>query len=140
MKLQIKKLTSTAKIPTYGREGDAAFDFYADESITIPAKDSVKVSTGVAIAFPDGYVLLFRDRSSMSFKYGITMLGGVFDSNYRGEYKIKLYNTSDVDYKIEQGDKVVSGLLLKRPTVEFEEVDELDDTNRGTSGFGSSGK
>lgn len=140
MKLRIKRLTPTAKIPTYGREGDAAFDFYSDETVTIPAKGSAKISTGVAIAFPDGYALVFRDRSGLSFKYGITMLGGVFDSNYRGDYKVKLFNTSDEDYIVEKGDKVVSGLLLERPIVDFVEVDELDETNRNDAGFGSSGK
>lgn len=139
-KIKVKRLTNTAIIPTYGREGDAGFDFYSDETVTIPSKNAKSISTGIALEFPISHVLVFRDKSGLSFKHGLTVLGGVFEGTYRGDYKVHLYNTSDKDYTIEKGDKIIQGIILERPIIEFEEVDELSDSVRGANGFGSSGK
>jgi dUTP pyrophosphatase len=140
VQIKFKKLSDDAVIPHFSREGDAAFDLYATESVTIPLQERKLIATSLSCAFPSGYVLLFRDRSGMAAKSGITSFGGVIDSNYRGELKVILYNSSKESYEITKGDRICQALLLKLPETEIVEVSDLDDTNRGEGAFGSSGR
>ena len=142
MKLKIKRDESVKDLPlpAYGREGDAALDIVASEEKVIPAKQRETIGTGVSFEIPDGQVGLVWDRSGLSFKHGQTVLGGVIDSNYRGELKVCLFNTTDEDYHVKRGDKIAQMVVQPAPQFEIVEVDELSDTNRGSAGFGSSGR
>ena len=138
--ITVKKLHPLAKIPEYGRKGDAAFDFFSCEDVTLLSGKRAVIHTGIALEFPEDFCLIIKDRSGLSFTHGLTVLGGVFDSNYRGEYKILLLNTSEISYDVKKGDKIAQGILFQRPLVSFIEKDELSDSNRSSSGFGSSGR
>lgn len=138
--LQIKKLEKEAQLPKQNRPGDAAFDLYTTQDAIVPAQGRTTLKTGIAVAFPEHYVMLFRDRSGLAAKEGLTTMGGVIDSNYRGELLVILHNTTEEDYKVHKGDRIAQALLLPLPQVTVEEVKELDETVRGEKGFGSSGK
>lgn len=140
MHLNIKKLHPDAKIPTYAHYGDAGFDLFATETVTIPVGARVLVGTGIAMEIPDGYVGLIWDKSGLSIKHGLKNLGGVIDAGYRGEIKAGVVNLSDEDYTVVVGHKVAQMLIQKVERAEIVEVDELSDTTRGHGGFGSTGK
>lgn len=138
--LRVKKLTKTAQLPKQNHDGDAAVDIYADEDTIIPAQGRATIKTGIAIAFPKGYVLFIKDRSGLAAREGLTSMGGVIDSGYRGEYLIIMHNTTTKDYLVTKGDRIAQGVLLPIPEVRVLETEELDETERGKKGFGSSGK
>ena len=135
MKVRIKLLTPTAKLPT--RNKGNGFDIYADEDITIYKNDLCLVSTGVSSSFKNGVIIL-KDRSGMALK-GFEVHAGVIDEDYRGEWKVLLRNKG-LDYKINKGDRIAQAIVIKQPTIFFDEVEELDATERGSGGFGSTGK
>ena len=140
MKIQIKKINPEAKMPRYSLAGDAGMDLYSVEDLVLRSGERASVKTGIAIKIPEGYVALFWDKSGISHKFGIKTLGGVIDSNYTGEYIVGLINLGKEDYKIGKGQKIAQALFQKVETPEIEEVAELEDTNRGANGFGSTGK
>ena len=140
MKLNIKKLHPDAKIPTYAHHGDAGFDLFAIESVTIPGGARILVGTGIAMEIPDGYVGLLWDKSGLSMNHGLKNLGGVIDAGYRGAKKAGIINLSSDDYTITAGHKVAQMLIQKVEHAEIKEVEELSNTTRGHSGFGSTGK
>lgn len=146
MAIKVKKLTSTAIVPTKSRKTDAGYDLYADEDIALYPEETKLISTGIALAIPDGYAGLIWDRSGLGTK-GIHRHAGVVDSSYRGEVKVALSNSRarDVDftdniYFISKGDRIAQILFQKVPHFDLVETEELDDTDRGSLGFGSSGK
>jgi len=128
-------------IPQYGRAGDAGADLVANEDIRIPAYGRALVATGTAVAIPDGYVGLIHPRSGLAAKEGITVLNtpGTIDSGYRGEIKVILYNSTDRGYWVKNGDRIAQLVIQEFVTAQFEEVEELDTTERGGMGFGSTG-
>ena len=136
--LLIKRLTETSTTPTKANSSDAGFDLYSDEDVIIKSGESVLVSTGVAMAIPEDHAGLIWDRSSMGVK-GIHRFAGVVDSGYRGEVKVCLFNTGE-DYKIVRGDRIAQILIQPVPNIELREVEDLNHTERGSEGFGSSGK
>ena len=136
--LLIKRLTETSTTPTKANSSDAGFDLYSDEDVIIKSGESVLVSTGVAMAIPENHAGLIWDRSSMGVK-GIHRFAGVVDSGYRGEGKVCLFNTGE-DYKIVRGDRIAQILIQPVPNIELREVEDLNYTERGIGGFGSSGK
>lgn len=140
MELKIKKLHFDAKIPTYAHHGDAGFDLYAFESVTIPVGARVLVGTGIAMEIPDGYAGLIWDKSGLAMNHGLKSLGGVIDAGYRGEIKVGVVNLSNENYTITSGHKVAQMLIQKVERVEVQEVQELTGTTRGHGGFGSTGK
>lgn len=140
MEIKVKKLHKDAKLPTYAHHGDAGFDLYAIESVSIPVGARVLVGTGIAIEIPDGYVGLIWDKSGLSMVHGLKNLGGVIDAGYRGEIKAGVVNLSDEDYTITVGHKVAQMLIQKVERADIKEVAELSDTLRGHGGFGSTGK
>lgn len=140
MEIKVKKLHKDAKLPTYAHHGDAGFDLYAIESMSIPVGARVLVGTGIAIEIPDGYVGLIWDKSGLSMVHGLKNLGGVIDAGYRGEIKAGVVNLSDEDYTIAAGHKVAQMLIQKVERADIKEVADLSDTSRGHGGFGSSGK
>ncbi|HAS84670.1 MAG TPA: dUTP diphosphatase [Candidatus Yonathbacteria bacterium] len=140
MELKIKKLHPSVKVPTYAHIGDAGFDLYAIESVTIPVGARVLVGTGIAMEISDGYVGLIWDKSGLSNNHGLKTLGGVVDAGYRGEVSVGIINLSASDYNVTAGHKVAQMLIQKVERAEIKEVAELSDTTRGHGGFGSTGK
>ena len=140
MELKIKKLVPNAILPNYAHKGDAGMDFFALETTTIKKGERLQVRTGITMAIPEGYVGLIWDKSGLSHKYGLKTLGGVIDAGYRGEIMIGMINLGSEDYTIEAGHKVAQMLIQKVESPEIIEVEELDDTSRGTGAFGSTGK
>ncbi len=139
--IKIKLLNDAAKIPTKAHKSDAGWDLYASYTSqpVYPHKRRL-VSTDISIAIPDGYCGLIWPRSGLSVKKGIDVLAGVIDSGYRGEIKVCLLNTSDQIVHIHPGDRIAQLIIQKVEDVKFLEVDNLDDTDRGEGGFGSSGE
>lgn len=129
-----------AIIPTVGHAGDAGIDLYAIETVVFLPRTQMSVPTGIAMEIPHGCVGLVWDKSSVSFKQGLKVMGGVIDAPYRGEIVISLYNTTDQEQTIEKGKKVAQMLIQKVEHCTFEEVDTLSDTTRGENGWGSTGK
>jgi|APSaa5957512535_1039671.scaffolds.fasta_scaffold29933_1 dUTP pyrophosphatase len=140
MTVLIKKLNENAKLPVYAHQGDAGMDFFSSESLTIKSKQRALVSTGISMAIPNGFVGLIWDKSGLAAKQGLTALGGVIDSGYRGEIKIIIYNTNDQDYQIEAGQKIAQMLIQKIESPQLVQTTDFDqDTSRGEGGFGSTG-
>lgn len=143
MKIQLKKLTNTAKLPMRGSEQAAGYDVYADisEPLMIAPGETVKVPTGLAVAIPEGYFGGLYARSGLATKQGIRPANcvGIIDSDYRGELIFALHNDSNREQTIGVGERV--GQLVVQPflSVTFDEVEELSDTARGEGGFGSTG-
>jgi dUTP pyrophosphatase len=155
MKLKIKKLDPSATIPSYAKGGDACFDLTAT-SIDVTNDKYVEYGTGLAMEIPEGYVGLIFPRSSVTNKdLMLKNSVGVIDSGYRGEIKFRFLRTKEPKsngilgsgysswnhpgvYTI--GERIGQMMILPYPTVEFEEVDELTETNRGEGGYGSTGK
>lgn len=140
LRLRIKRLEKDAKIPDQPYAGDAGFDLYALENVALEPGVRTGVRTGISMAIPEGYVGLIWDKSGVSIKKGQKTLAGVVDSGYRGEVLVGMVNLSDETYTFKKGDKVAQMLIQKVESIHIEEVDELDDTERGEKGFGSSGK
>ena len=139
MKVKIKKIRRSARIPTYATAGSACFDFYAVEDAIIAPSSTKVLPTGLAFELPSDHVMLLFLRSSLS-KRGYLSNVGVVDSDYRGEVFVSISNSSPGHYFITKGERLGQALVLPRPRIEFEEVDELSETERGGGGFGSTGK
>ena len=148
MELNVKALSPKigAEIPApfYASAGAAAMDLHAcvDQAVTIPAGGRAVIPTGIAIALPSaGYVALVFARSGLGIKHGIAPANcvGVIDADYRGEVLVGLHNHSDTAYTIQPGERIAQLVVLETPMWEAKEVDSLDDTDRGTGGFGSTG-
>lgn len=164
--VKIKVMHEDAVIPRYAREMDAGFDFVATEDVVIAPGESAKVPTGLAFGLPEGYELQVRPRSGISAKTKLRLSNapGTVDAGYRGEVFILVDNIRhpsgqkgnvcldasekeatidrEVDrhsYVIRKGDRIAQGVIAQVPQALFELVDELDETERGTGGFGSSG-
>ena len=142
MKIDVMKTFSNAHLPTYARDGDAGADLYSLHAVNILPGEYKLVSTGIAMAIPQGYVGLIHPRSGLSAKHGITVLNapGTIDAGYRGEIKVLLINHGKEVYNIERAERIAQLVIQKVENVFFEPVDELDATERGIGGFGSSGK
>ena len=140
MNVNIKKLTDSAVVPSYSKEGDAGLDLTAT-SVEENAM-YLEYGTGLAFEIPEGYVGYVFPRSSIS-KYHLSLANavGVVDSNYRGEVKLRFKKTLDKVFEnvYNVGDRVGQLIIMPYPKVTLVEVDELSDSNRGTGGFGSSG-
>lgn len=139
VKIKIKKLNPEAIIPSYAHEGDAGLDLYSVEDVIIKPYERFAVPTGLAIELPSGYVSLIWDKSGIAIKHGIKTMGGVIEHTYRGEYKIILFNSSNIPYEIKKGEKIAQLLIQPIITAEIEETAELTQTKRAEGGFGSTG-
>lgn len=144
--VQIKKLKSQATVPTSGSRYAAGYDLYAcldgDGEVTIPAHRTVKIGTGLAVALPEGTFGAIFARSGLATKEGLRPANcvGVIDSDYRGECIVSVHNDSGVERTVRTGERIAQLVLLPFLPMEFEEVDALEDTERGAGGFGSTGK
>ena len=130
-------------LPKYQTELSAGMDLYAniDEPITLKPLERTLVKTGLFISLPKGYEAQIRPRSGLAFKNGITVLNtpGTIDAEYRGEIGVILVNLSSQNFTINDGDRIAQMVIAKHETAIWEEVENLDETNRGEGGFGSSG-
>lgn len=144
MELKIKKVRENAKIPTRGTDGAAGFDLYAciDEPLTLNQGDTALIPTGIAIAVPDGYAAFIHSRSGLAIKRGICLLNsvGVVDSDYRGEVCVGVIKAIKEPYTIEPFERIAQMVIKPVEIPTLVETDELDETDRGEGGFGSTGK
>jgi len=141
IQVKIKKVNKDAKIPHYATHGDAGADLFATDDARLIPNVPRAIPTGVALEIPEGHVAYVNPRSGLALK-GVTVLNapGTIDSGYRGEVKAILINHGEYDYFIRKGDKIAQLVFHKFNEVFFEPVDELSDSERGSGGFGSSGK
>jgi len=149
MQLKVKavspRIGADIPAPFYASAGAAAMDLHAcvDEAVVIPAGGRRVIPTGIAIALPSAdYVALIFARSGLGIKHGIAPANcvGVIDSDYRGEIMVGLHNAGDTDYTIQPADRIAQMMITPVVQAQVELVDELDDTDRGNRGFGSTGK
>ena len=142
--IKVKKLNDLAKIPTRGSAAAAGYDLYAatDKKIIIRPHETIKIGTGLSFELPEGTFAGIFARSGLATKQGLRPANcvGVCDSDYRGEYIVALHNDTDKIQTIEPGDRIAQMILLPYVEMEFEEVKELSDTERGKGGFGSTDK
>ncbi len=140
--LPIKRLDPTVELPSYAYAGDAGLDLRANEDVTLAPHERRLVSTGLAVAIPEGYAGFVQPRSGLALREGLSMANtpGLVDSHYRGELKVCAVNLDDeTPIRIERGERIAQLVIQRVPVVELVEVDELDETDRGSGGFGSSG-
>lgn len=143
IKVNFIKLNENAKTPTYGSQLAAGADLYACESgeVTVAPGETRIIHTGIAMEIPCGYVGLIYARSGIALKRGLAPANkvGVIDCDYRGEIMVALYNHSDKEQVIAEGERIAQLVLTPYLTAEFTETDSISDTVRGDGGFGSTG-
>lgn len=127
--------------PSYAKAGDAGCDLRSAQVLVIGPGQRALVKTGIKLAMPNGYVGLVHPRSGLALKHGITVLNapGTVDAGYRGELMVTLLNTSDEDFGIQKGDRIAQLLFQKVEQARFISVQQLPESSRGETGFGSSG-
>ena len=138
----IKRLDPTVELPAYAYEGDAGLDLRASEDVTLKPFERRLVSTGLAVAIPEGYAGFIQPRSGLALKQGLSMANtpGLIDAHYRGELRICAINLdAHSDIVIKRGDRIAQLVIQQVPAVQLVEVENLDETDRGAGGFGSSG-
>jgi dUTP pyrophosphatase len=142
IRVEVQKLREDAIIPAYQSEEAAGFDLHAIEDAHIPAGERMLIKTGLAVALPKGYELQVRPRSGLAFKHGITVLNspGTVDSDYRGELMVLLMNHGKEGFEIQKGERIAQAVLKAVIQADFKPVEELSETARGASGFGSTGR
>ena len=142
MELRVKKLREDAIVPTRSNQTDAGWDLYSVERFTMSFRKPTLVSTGIALAIPEGYVGLIWPRSGLAVKLGIDVYAGVIDSGYRGEIKVCLWSDSinpswgtPKGFEIQKGDRIAQIIFQKVEPFNLTEVQQLDDTDRGAGGL-----
>ncbi|MFB1341842.1 dUTP diphosphatase [Helicobacter pylori] len=141
MKIKIQKIHPNALIPKYQTEGSSGFDLHAVEEVTIKPHSVGLVKIGICLSLEVGYELQVRTRSGLALNHQVMVLNspGTVDNDYRGEIKVILANLSDKDFKVQVGDRIAQGVVQKTYKAEFIECEQLDETLRGSGGFGSTG-
>lgn len=137
--LNFLKLSKNADSPEYALNSDAGFDLKAIENVSIFPFDQKKVSTGIAIEVPEGYVGIVRDRAGIVQKMNVHTVAGTFDSGFRGEVSIMLVNMNDKTIEIEKGMRIAQIILIPIVRAKIVEVKKLSQTERGERSFGSTG-
>jgi dUTP pyrophosphatase len=140
IELPIRRLRPDAQVPTRAYAGDAGIDLAACERVELAPGERALVSTGVAVAIPEGYAGYVQPRSGLAAKHGISIVNtpGLVDSGYRGELLVNLLNTDREPFVVEPGMRIAQLVVLPVPEVRLVEVDELPESDRGARGFGSS--
>lgn len=138
--LKVKLLHPAARLPTRGTPTDAGLDLYSDVDGEIKPGQRVMFSTGISMSIPDGYVAYVRPRSGLAAKHGIDVLAGVIDSSYRGQVRVLLINHGGSTFEVYEGDRIAQLVIHKIELWKPELVEELDETERGANGFGSTGR
>ena len=139
--IKIKRLNDNAILPEKQHDSDAGYDLHSIEEIILKPSKIYKVRTGIAIQIPNNYGGLVLPRSGLSSKYGISLINtpGLIDSGYRGELLIPLINHSSNEYTINKTERVAQLMLLEIPEVKIEVTSDLDESDRDSKGFGSTG-
>ncbi len=144
IRIELKRLPhgEGLPLPAYATEGAAGMDVVAAEALTLAPGDRAAVATGFAIAIPAGHEVQVRPRSGLALKHGVTCLNtpGTIDSDYRGEVKVILANLGQAPFEIARGDRIAQLVPAVVLRATLAEVATLDDTSRGTGGFGSTGR
>lgn len=143
MKIDIVRLNAKATLPQYQTSGAAAMDIHAclDQSIILQPMERKMIPTGFSMAIPKGYEAQIRARSGLSIKHGIAMVNGVgtIDSDYRGEVGVLVINLGQEAFEIEHGMRIAQMVVAKYESITWSEVEQLDETVRGSGGYGSTG-
>lgn len=142
MKIKIKKLNAKAVIPSYATIGSSGMDLHAciQQKVLLEPLERILIPTGLSIEIPLGYEIQVRPRSGISLKEGKVCILGTIDSDYRGEIGIILANIGNEIIVLSPNERIAQIVLKKVEKIEFEEVSELSETERGTGGYGSTGK
>lgn len=144
IRIQISRLPhgEGLPLPSYATPGAAGLDVVAAEDIDLQPGQRHAVATGFRVAIPDGYEIQVRPRSGLAFKHGVTVPNtpGTIDSDYRGELKILMINHGGETFAVRRGERIAQLVPAAVTLASFDEVDELDDTDRGHGGFGSTGR
>ena len=144
MRLKLKRLTETAKLPIYATDGAACFDLHANlaEPIEVPGGGSATIATGIAFEIPRGYCVRIYSRSGHGFSWGVRLANsvGIIDSDYRGEVFAKLHNDGRLPFIVRHGDRIAQAELAMVIRARFDESESLSETARGAGGFGSTGR
>ena len=141
IELSIQRLRADAVVPTRAYAGDAGLDLASCERVELGPGERATVSTGLAVAIPDGYAGFVQPRSGLASRHGITIVNtpGLVDSGYRGELKVILLNTDAIEaFVVEPGMRIAQLVVMQVPGIDPVEVDELPESERGVRGFGSS--
>ncbi len=138
VKVRFKKLHPNAIVPRYQREGDAGMDLHLLRAATVITGETVTLQTGIAAEIPPGYEGQIRGRSSLGSR-GLQVVMGTIDSGFRGELRVSMYALQGY-FELEAGDRIAQLVIAPVVHAEIEEVDELSPSERGTGGFGSTGR
>lgn len=133
-------LDEGAFLPERAHATDAGADLRTPIDVLIPARGSATIDTGVHMEIPNGYYGKIESKSGLNVKHGVVALGGVIDEGYTGSIVVKLYNMTDEDYAFSKGDKITQILIIPVAYPQFKIAESLDDSDRNTDGFGSTGK
>ncbi len=139
VKILVKNLGG-GKLPSYAHEGDAGMDFCSTEDVILESGKRHAFGTKIAMEIPSGHVGLVWDKSGLSRKQGLKVLGGVVDATYRGEVVITLINLGEESYQVHKGDKIAQMLIQKVESAQIFETDTFSETKRADKGFGSTGR
>lgn len=141
MKIRIKRVDKTLPLPEYHTKGAVAFDLYSRTDVTVLPKTLERLPTNIIVETPKGYMLEIKDRSSTLKKKGLIVSTGFVDNDYCGdsdEILLQVYNLTDKEVNVEKGERLGQGVFIRIDLAEWEEVDSMNNNNRG--GFGSTGK
>ena len=139
MKIEIKKLSENATLPTQGSKYAAGYDLYAAEEGVVLSECRLLIKTNISVSIPEGYYGRIAPRSGLAYKSGIDVMAGVIDADYRGDIGVILYNTDVKDFEFKKGDRIAQLIIEKCHNAEWQEVSELEDSVRSDGGFGSTG-
>ena len=143
MEIKIKKLSQNAIIPILGTANSAGYDLFAciNNDVCINQNEIILIPTGIAIEIPENYFGMVCSRSGLAIKHGIHIMNspGIIDSDYRGEIKCILHNSSNNAFTVQNGARIAQLILIKYDNIKFVETETLSDTSRGYNGFGSTG-
>ena len=136
--LKVQKIDENAKLPFYAYPGDAGLDIYSAEELLIPAGEVRAIRTGVRVAMPDAYFGLMKGKTGLALNFQLCTVAEVVDPNYRGELRAILLNFGEKPYLVRKSQKIAQLVIVGKNDVIIQEVEELDATERGERGFGSS--
>ncbi|XP_063685618.1 uncharacterized protein LOC134819551 [Bolinopsis microptera] len=139
LELRVKRRVPEAQLPTRTSEGAAGYDLYSCQDCLIPAQGKAIVKTGISVALPDGCYGRIAPRSGLAARHHIDIGAGVVDKDYRGEVGVVMFNLAQTDYQVTRGDRIAQLVLERILTPPVLEVEDLDSTERGEGGFGSTG-
>jgi dUTP pyrophosphatase len=141
MKVKVVRTDKELPLPRYQKQGDAGMDLYSATTDALSPGERKIIPTGLKIAMPEGYEAQVRPRSGLAIKHGISMVNapGTIDSGYRGELGVILINHGQETFPISKGDRIAQIVFKQVERAEFEEVEELDSTDRGSGGYGHTG-